>query len=261
MFFSPSPANVESLMEKQNLRKKDLATSVLIGLFGAWTLWQATSMPMKGSWGGVMNVWYVSPALFPLFVGAMLVLLSLILAYNALSEIGWSGAREVSHLFSVVLKSSFWTAPANVRFMAILLVLFSYVFLLLPRVDFFLASILFLLGFILLFYPQQHDLFLRFFAVYALVMVVAGGLLLAVSEASPSIADWGCLLLVPILAGYGYRVLNVDQILAKKFRISLLVAIICPLLIGIAFKYLLLVPLPYEGVVVEFLDKIRYGEF
>jgi hypothetical protein len=248
-------------MEKQNLRKKDLATSVLIGLFGVWTLWQATNMPMKGSWGGVMNVWYVSPALFPLFVGVMLVLLSLILAYNALREIGLSGAREVGAMLGTAFKISFWTAAANVRFMAILLVLFSYVFLLLPRVDFFLASVLFLLGFILLFYPQQHDLLLRFLAAYAMVMVVAGGLLLAVSEANPALADWGCLLLIPILASYGYRMLQVDPLLARKFWITLAVAIIGPLLIGITFKYLLLVPLPYEGVVVELLDKIRYGEF
>ena len=32
-------------------------------------------MPMKDTWGGVQNVWFVSPALFPLFVGAMIMLL------------------------------------------------------------------------------------------------------------------------------------------------------------------------------------------
>ncbi len=248
-------------MEKQNLRKKDLATSVLIGLFGLWTLWQATNMPMKGSWGGVMNVWYVSPALFPLFVGVMLVLLSLILAYNALREIGWSGAREVSQLFGVVLKSSFWTAAANVRFMAILLVLFSYVFLCLPRVDFFPASILFLLGFILMFYPQEHDILRKLFAAYALVMVIVGGLLLANSEAHPYLTDGGCLLLLPAFAGYAYRQLRINPILARRFWIALAVAIIGPFLIGPIFKYLLLVPLPFEGLVVELLDKVRYGEF
>jgi len=248
-------------MNKQNLRKKDLATSVLVGLFGIWVIWQASQMPMTDSWGGVQNVWYVSPALFPLFVGVMLVLLSLILAYNALREIGWAGAREVSAMLGTAFKTSFWSTAANVRFMAILLVLFSYVYLCLPRVDFFPASILFLLGFILMFYPQRHDILLRLFAAYALVMLIEGGLLLATSAAHPYLADSGGMLLLTLFAMFAYRLLKTDSKLFRRFWIALAVAVITPFLIGPIFKYLLLVPLPYEGLVVEFLDKIRYGEF
>ena len=64
-------------MNKENLRKADLVTSVLIFVFGAWVLWMAFKMPMKDSFGGVMNVWYVSPALFPIFVGVALMVLGL----------------------------------------------------------------------------------------------------------------------------------------------------------------------------------------
>ena len=41
----------------------------------------------------------------------------------------------------------------------------------------------------------------------------------------------------------------------------MILAVATPFLIGPAFKYLLLVPMPTEGLVVVLLDAIRYGEF
>ena len=75
------------MLEKEKLRKADVYSGIIIFLFGAWVVWQATKMPMKDSWGGVQNVWFVSPALFPLFVGGMIMLLGLLLVYNTINSI------------------------------------------------------------------------------------------------------------------------------------------------------------------------------
>ena len=62
------------MMDKDKLRKADIFSGSLIILLGLFIISQAVQMPMKDSWGGVQNVWFVSPALFPLLVGGMLVL-------------------------------------------------------------------------------------------------------------------------------------------------------------------------------------------
>jgi hypothetical protein len=48
-------------------------------------------MPMKDSWGGVQNVWFVSPALFPLFVGAMIGAGRRPVPHKALKTVGLQG--------------------------------------------------------------------------------------------------------------------------------------------------------------------------
>ena len=67
------------MLEKDILRKADVFSGILFFCFGLFVVLQALKMPMKDSWGGVQNVWYVSPALFPLFVGGIIALLGLIL--------------------------------------------------------------------------------------------------------------------------------------------------------------------------------------
>lgn len=247
-------------MDIVKLRKKDFATSLLVLLGGVAVTIGATQMPMTDSWGGVQNVWYVSPALFPLFVGCMLVLLGLVLMYNALREIGLSGVREVGTLLKAPLARQFWTEPANVRFFAILLVFFSFVFLMIPRVDFFLAATFFLLSFMLMFYPQQHSLLLQFAAAY-LIAIGLIGLSLLIGGTDSNLADWTTLVLVPIYAFYARSRMQFEPLMARRFRITLLIAIIVPFIVCPIFKYMLLVPLPYEGLVVSLMDAIRYQDF
>jgi hypothetical protein len=49
--------------------------------------------------------------------------------------------------------------------------------------------------------------------------------------------------------------------LRLKFKTSLILSVTTPFLIGPIFKYLLLVPMPKEGLVVVLMDAIRYWEF
>jgi hypothetical protein len=49
--------------------------------------------------------------------------------------------------------------------------------------------------------------------------------------------------------------------LRKKYRLSIILALAAPFLIGIIFKYLLLVPMPTEGLAVAVLDAVWYWDF
>ena len=49
--------------------------------------------------------------------------------------------------------------------------------------------------------------------------------------------------------------------LHRKYRTSLILAVVAPFTVGIIFKFLLLVPMPFEGAVVELLDTIWYYDY
>ena len=154
------------MMEKEKLRKADIFSGGIMFLFGLWILSQALKMPMKDSWGGVQNVWFVSPALFPLFVGAMIMLLGALLIRIAFREVGseelkrvlrWLGSPDVVRFLK--------TAPL-LRFYAIVVLFFSFVYLNIPRIDFFLCSVLFLVVFISMFYFDDDILLKKMFFFY-----------------------------------------------------------------------------------------------
>ncbi|HSP25129.1 MAG TPA: hypothetical protein VLQ65_08145, partial [Saliniramus sp.] len=72
------------------LRKADFWTALVILAIGVFMMIEALGYPLEGSYAGVRNVWYVSPALFPLMVAGMLVLLAGYLLINAIRA---GGAR------------------------------------------------------------------------------------------------------------------------------------------------------------------------
>ena len=107
------------MIEKDKLRKADVYSGAVIFLFGLWIVLQALKMPMKDSWGGVQNVWYVSPALFPLFVGSMIMLLGALLTRTALKRIGFKEFKNtVRWLLSKAL-FQFLNTLTNLRFYTI----------------------------------------------------------------------------------------------------------------------------------------------
>jgi uncharacterized protein YqhQ len=67
---------------------------------------------------------------------------------------------------------------------------------------------------------------------------------------------WGAALLSILLVSIVVRS-NADS--RSRLARCIWVSVLAPLILGIAFKYGLLVPLPNEGVTVEILDRIRYG--
>ncbi len=251
------------MMDKEKLRKADFFSGGFITLFGMFVIVTSLGMPMKDSWGGVQNVWYVSPAIFPLFVGAMLVILGGMLIRTALKAIGFSGvATVVQYLLSSDFVG-FLRRRETVRFYGIALLLFTFVFLMVPRVDFFLAAVLFLFVFFCMFYLDKSELLVKLMFFYCggmaallLVLLVAEPL----ATVLPHPADWFVLAFTVVFGVVVRSRISGERQLDRKFTTAVLLAVTAPFLVGMIFKYFLLVPLPFEGLIVELLDLVWYAE-
>ena len=254
------------MMEKEKLRKADVFSGGIIFLFGLWIVSQAMKMPMKDSWGGVQNVWFVSPALFPLFVGAMIMLLGVLLIRIAYREVGSEELKRVLRwLGSPDLLRFLKTAPL-LRFYAIVVLFFSFVYVNIPRIDFFLCSVLFLVVFISMFYFDDDALLKKMLFFYLsgtilLVVFLASGLSATLTSALHYPGDWFAFAFIIAYCIYVRTLIRDNPGLRSKFKTSLILSVTTPFLIGPIFKYLLLVPMPKEGLVVALMDAIRYWEF
>jgi hypothetical protein len=254
------------MIEKNKLRKADIYTGAIIFLFGLWIVLQGLKMPMKDSWGGVQNVWYVSPALFPLFVGSMIMLLGALLARTAFKQVGFKTFKDtVRWLFSKALLQ-FLNSVTNLRFYTIAVLFLSFVFLNIPRIDFFLCAFLFLVVFITSFYFDDAVLLKKLFFFYLAGVIVfiiyfGFGLQETLAKALPFPGDILMICFIIAYCVYAWILIRKDAVLRKKYRTAMIVAIVTPFLVGMIFKYFLLVPMPAEGLVVTILDYFWYLEF
>lgn len=160
------------MMDKDKLRKADIFSGGIIFLAGTFIVSQALKMPMKDSWGGVQNVWYVSPAIFPLFVGAMIMLLGGFLVRTALKETGLLGAKQVITFLMSSQFVAFLKLEKNIRFYASVIMLFSFIYMFIPRVDFFLAAIEFLLVFITIFHMEDAVILIKLLSFYLIQLFI-----------------------------------------------------------------------------------------
>lgn len=253
-------------MEKEKLRKADAFSGSIIFLFGLWIISQALKMPMKDSWGGVQNVWFVSPALFPLFVGAMIMLLGFLLIRTAVKSVG---LEELGRVFRRLIGPDLirtLESAENRRFYAIVILFFSYVYLDIPRVDFFLCSVLFLVVLISMFYFDDDALLKKMLYFYLggiifFVLYFSFGLSDVVEPVLPYAGDWLTLAFIFIYCIYIWKLVRNRAELRKKYIICLILAVATPFLIGPIFKYFLLVPMPKEGLVVNAMDALWYSVF
>lgn len=254
------------MMDNDKLRKADIFSGGIIMLFGLWIVYQATQMPMKGSWGGVQNVWYVSPALFPLFVGAMIALLGALLIRIALKTAGLQGLTDTLHWLGSTALIHFLRTPALFRFYAMIVLFFSFVFLNIPRIDFFLCAILFLIVFITMFYFDDDTLLKKMLYFYlagtaAVLAFFYLGLSETLEASLPYPGDWLTLVFIIAYGIYVWTLIRNVPPLRKKYRTALILSVVAPFTIGPIFKYFLLVPMPTEGMVVAVLDAIWYWDF
>jgi hypothetical protein len=254
------------MMEKDKLRKADVYSGAIIFFFGLWIVSQALKMPMKDSWGGVQNVWFVSPALFPLFVGGIIALLGALLCRTALKIIGFKAFKETLDWLLSKNFFGFLNSTPNLRFYAIAVLFLSFVYLNIPRIDFFLSAIVFLMVFITAFYFDDAVLLKKLFcfylagAIFFLVYFVFG-LDEALGRIIPFAADVLMLCFIISYCVYAWKMIHTSADLRKKYRTAMIVALVGPFLVGMIFKYFLLVPMPSEGLVVAILDYFWYLEF
>ena len=251
------------MMDKNKLRKADIFSGGTIFLAGTFIVSQALKMPMKDSWGGVQNVWYVSPAIFPLFIGAMIMLLGGLLIRTAVKEVGFTAIKSFgSYLFTSDF-IQFLKLEKNIRFYVIITILLSFIFLFIPRVDYFLVAIEFLLVFITIFHLDDINLLLKLIGLYLVqIAIFLIFLLTGFDSFLSSYTTYPGDILVGIFiltyADYAYLLCKGNPALMKKLRTSYIVAFTAPIIIGMIFKYLLLVPMPFEGMVVELMDYLWY---
>ena len=248
------------------MRKADIYSGAAICLFGLWIILQALKMPMKDSWGGVQNVWYVSPAIFPLFVGSMIMLLGALLCRTALKMVGFKAFGEtVRWLLSKALLQFLNSIP-NLRFYTIVVLFLSFVFLTIPRIDFFISAVLFLVVFITSFYFDDAMLLKKLFFFYlagiiVLILYFAFGLNDPLGRIVPFPADILTICFIVSYSVYAWMLIRRNPILRKKYRTAMIIAFVSPFIVGIIFKYFLLVLMPSEGLVVAVMDYFWYFEF
>jgi hypothetical protein len=254
------------MLDKEKLRKADVYSGAAIGLFGLWIVLQALKMPMKDSWGGVQNVWYVSPAIFPLFVGCMIMLLGALLCRTALKMVGLKAFAETLRWLSSKALLQFLNSIPNLRFYSIVVLFLSFVYLNIPRIDFFLSAVLFLTVFITSFYFDDAGLLKKLFFFYlGGVVVLTLYFLLGLNEplrrTVPYPADILALIFICAYCVFAWKLVRNNAPLRKKFRTALIIGIASPFIVGMLFKYFLLVPMPAEGLVVAVMDYFWYLEF
>lgn len=251
------------MMDKEKLRKTDIFSGAVICLFGLWIISQALQMPMKDSWGGVQNVWYVSPAIFPLFVGFVIMLLGALLCRTALKLVGLKAFKQtVRWLVSKELLHFFNSIP-NLRFYTIVVLFLSFVYLMIPRIDFFLSAVLFLTVFISSFYFDDAMLLKKLFFFYlagiiVLIIYFTFGLNEPLSKAVPYPADILTAVFIISYCVYAWILIRGNPAMRKKYRTAMIVAFVSPFIVGMIFKYFLLVPMPSEGLVVAVTDYFWY---
>lgn len=252
------------MIEIEKLRKADIFSGTAIFCLGIFAIYQAFQMPMKDSYAGVQNVWYVSPALFPLLIGSILALLGLMLVRTALKQVRLEGLRSVFAYLGSSAFTEFLKKPVTVRFYGIVLNLFVFVFVLIPHIDFFLASIIFLLAFFFMFYCGTDERLLDL--IYQIIIgavILSLFLFTGLSDKLDTLfffsADFMVIGFTLWLIFHYWKIVKGTELI-RKYKLSLLIGFIAPFTIGIIFKYFLLVPMPFEGLVVSLLDSIWYAE-
>ena len=230
-------------------------------LFGLWIFSQAIQMPLKDTYGGVRSVWYVSPALLPLFLSGIIFLFGIILLIHSIKTGG------SSYFLETVKKIEFNLAKlpdSTMRFIAILTAFLTFVYLNIPRVDFFLSAMLFLVYFISIFYFEDINL-MKKLTVFYLIWTLLFILLFAtktskiLNDAFIYSIDVIALIFFIAYVIYTSILIRSNKELRKKFRTTLIVGILVPLIITPIFKFRLLVLMPKEGGIIDLMSLIFYS--
>ena len=251
---------------KEKLRKADIFTGIVIVVFGLWIISQGLRMPLTDSWAGAQDVWYVAPAVFPLFVGAVLTLLGITLTVIALRAVGIAVVFDVLRWLLSAELVIFLKKPATIRFFAIIILFSTLVYLFIPRVDFFVCTILYLIVFISMFYFDDDMLLKKMLGFYlsgsvAFIILFLMKIPESIDKFCSYSEDLFGLIFIIAYCVYTKLLIGDKQELQKKFWIALIIAIVVPLTVGSIFKYLLMVPMPREGLIGSVMDALRYWDF
>lgn len=247
--------------KNRNMRAGDLIISALFFLLGCAILILSLQMPLKGSYGGVESAWYVSPALFPLIIGAVIILLSISVFVYALKHDGLDLLKEQ---YESRRKEPLFNED-TLRFLAVLVPMFGLVYIDIKRMDLLFSVFLYLAFTITVFYIDDSKLRKDSLIVYSICMVV--NLLLAIVKFERlflySFDVIGLLESVILVVVFRINIKKSESEdkngMKKKLLTACLVAGILPVFIEIVFRFGLRVPMPCEGSMMNLLYMIYYA--
>ncbi|MGI6432411.1 MAG: hypothetical protein ACOXZ4_00875 [Sphaerochaetaceae bacterium] len=249
------------MMDKKKLRGADLVTSVLFFVLGAYILYESFHMPLKDSYAGVQSVWYVSPALMPLIIGLAIILLSIVIFFHGLKNGGVEALKEAV----AALKGKKLLSDANIRYASVLIPLIALVYMNLTRVDFFLALVLYLCFTITVFYVDEPHFIRSTFYFHMVELLILFILALfnldkLLNQLFIYTVDIIVLLMIAALMIWmkvKLRGSTVEDV-KKKYNHAMLMSFLAPLVLVPVFRYMLRVPLPKEGGIVNLMSLIYY---
>jgi hypothetical protein len=251
------------MFDNSKLRGTDLISSFLFFVLGVWILAESFQMPLQDTYAGVSNVWYVSPAIMPIIIGLAIIILSLVIFIHAIKH---GGKESLKQLWKVT-KSSKVLSENNIRFAAVVFPLVAMVYMNLTRIDFFLTLVLYLSFSISVFYlddPRfmRSTLFFYVAEMGILFIISVFGLDKIFASIFVYLLDIIALLLIVALTVFMVKQMKKIEDKAdvkRKFRQAMLMTYITPLLVVPIFRYLLRVPLPKEGGIVNLMSLVYYA--
>lgn len=249
------------MMDKTKLRGADMITSILFFLLGVWILFESFKMPLTDSYAGVNSVWYVSPALMPLIIGTAIIILSISIFLHGLKH----GGKESLSIIWQSLKAGKVFSDSNIRYASVLIPLIAMVYMNLTRIDFFLTLVLYLGFTISVFYIDDMHFMrstLRFYIIEMgmLFILFLSGLAPILNSIFLYLVDVIALLMIIALTLWMRSQLKKLAIegSAKKFKHAMLMTYLAPLFLVPIFRFLLRVPLPKEGGIVNLMSLLYY---
>ena len=246
-------------MELKSLRKADFVSSILFIFFGLFVTYMAFQMPMEASYGGVQTHWYVAPALFPLCIGAALIIMSVLLLYVSIRDGGLS-----TLIGEIKNRTGQKIDDKNIRVWIIFLSLSSFIYVFIPYIDFVVSIATFLFFICSVFYSKSLSVFRNitlFFIAETFVFIVLfslgiGKYLIGIY---PYTMDVLALLFLIAMNIYARKLMKKDGLPAKKINTVMWLSIITPMILCPVFRYPLLTPLPNEGIILDHMNWIYYS--
>ncbi|RDV29143.1 tripartite tricarboxylate transporter TctB family protein [Alteromonas aestuariivivens] len=244
--------------------QQDFKVALVLLAVAVALLVHTLGFPMSGSYGGVDNQWFVSPALFPLLVCGLLVICSGMLLYKATRKQGFRGFGELRGWLGD------WRNERIKDRWYVIGLLLVYVYVYIPSTDFYLASVVFLLSLTSRFYyPMVNGLSrsstlhlvlaLCLIAVKLNVNVSEDTHWLSINYDEDAIRYSDLSMLMALMCLLTLSVCFPQNKDRKRAVIQVLVVLLVPLLLVCTFNFLLYVPMPVEyGTVSDFLNYLVY---
>ena len=157
------------MLPERTRRKADVVVSSLFILFGFIIIYRASQMPWATTRTGGTSQWFISPGLFPTVIGVLLILFSIRVLVTAIAE---EGHRNIAPLFLGWLRG----LPSNRGVHRVVLMVFwigLYIFGAIGRINYQLASAIFLFGFIaVLWFPGAGAQWPKRLLITALISII-----------------------------------------------------------------------------------------